>query len=264
MDLQLRGHRAYVTGTATGIGRDIVRQFVSEGVQVFAVDLALDVLRQYVRDESLDGVTCFGADLGTLQGCREAAAAAVAHFGGPPDILVNNAGIGRMLPFEEIGDDEAHRTFEVNFFSVYRTCRALVPQMYAAGGGAVVNVASDLANQPETVFVDYSASKAAVANLTKALARTYAPKVRVNAVHPGPIWTPLWTRPGGYLETVEKNYGRQGEEAVQALIVDRGIPMARMGDPAEVARAVVYLSSPVAGYTTGSGLGVDGGTSRGL
>lgn len=262
MDLQLAGKKVYVTGTATGIGREIVRRFAEEKATVFAVDIAFDTLREYIEADGLASVQPFRADLSTLEGCTEAADAAVVHFGAPPDVVVNNAGIGRMLPFEELSDEDFHRTFELNFFSVMRTCRRLLPQMVAAGGGAVVNVTSDLAGQPETVFVDYSASKAAMVNLSKTLARTYAPTIRVNDVSPGPIWTPLWFRSGGYLETLEKNYGLQGQAAIDELIRDREIPLGRLGEPGEVAAAVVFLASPVAAYTTGSSLGVNGGTVR--
>ena len=262
MDLQLAGKNVYVTGSATGIGAEIVRQFAAEGARVFAVDINLDALKAYVADDGLTSVEPFYADLSTLSGCNEAADAAVAHFGGAPDVVVNNAGIGRMLPFEELDDEDFHRTFELNFFSMMRTCKRLLPQMVAAGGGSVVNVTSDLAGQPDTVFVDYQASKAAMVNLSKTLARAYAPAIRVNDVSPGPIWTPLWSRPGGYLETVEANYGLKGEAAVNELVRDREIPMARLGNPADVAAAVVFLASPVSGYTSGSSLGVNGGTVR--
>ena len=101
-------------------------------------------------------------------------------------------------------------------------------------------------------------------SVAQSLALTYAPKVRVNSVAPGPIWTPFWWKPGGFLGTIEEAYGKEGDDAVEALIEDRGIPMARMGDPAEVARAAVFLASPAAGFTTGSVLGVDGGTVRAI
>jgi len=262
MDLQLDGKTVYVTGTATGIGRDVVRLFAQEGASVFAVDRAIDVLDDYVAEEKLTSVRTHEADLSQLEQCNGAADTAVRHFGGPPDILVNNVGIGRMLPFEELSDEDFHRTFELNFFAMARTCRRLVPRMHAAGGGSVVNVTSDLAGQPETVFVDYAASKAAVVSLSKTLARTYAPTVRVNDVSPGPIWTPLWFREGGYLETVEKNYGLKGDAAIAELIRDRQIPLGRLGEPVEVARAVLFLASPLAAYSTGATLGVNGGTVR--
>ena len=262
MDLRLTGKTVYVTGSATGIGAEIVKRFAAEGARVFAVDINIEALKTYISDEGLTSVEAHYADLSTLDGCNDAADAAVAHFGGAPDIVVNNAGIGRMLPFDKLSDEDFHRTFELNFFSMMRTCKRLLPQMAEAGGGAVVNVTSDLAGQPETVFVDYSASKAAMVNLSKTLARTYAPTIRINDVSPGPIWTPLWFRPGGYLETLETNYGVKGQAAIDELIRDREIPMGRLGEPAEVAAAVVFLASPLAGYTTGSSLGVNGGTVR--
>ncbi|MFG1921802.1 SDR family NAD(P)-dependent oxidoreductase [Cryptosporangium sp. NPDC048952] len=262
MDLQLNGRTAYVTGTATGIGREIVRLLAAEGASVFAVDRAIDDLTDYVTADGLETVRPYAADLAVLDECNAAADEAVRHFGGAPDILINNVGIGRMLPFEELTDEDFHRTFEVNFFAMARTCRRLVPLMAQRGSGAVVNVTSDLAGQPETVFVDYAASKAAVVSLSKTLARTYAPAVRVNDVSPGPIWTPLWFREGGYLETVEANYGLKGDAAIKELIRDREIPLGRLGEPVEVARAVVFLASPLAAYTTGSSLGVNGGTVR--
>jgi len=178
-------------------------------------------------------------------------------------VLVNNVGAGRLKTFEELSDDDFHRTFELNFFSMVRMCRVMVPAMYEAGHGAVVNVTSDLSRQAEDTIVDYAASKAAVASVAKSLARAYAPRVRVNNVAPGPIWTPFWTDEStGWLKNLEAAYGVRGEAAVQAFIDDRGIPAGRMGRPEEVADAILFLASDLAGFTTGSTLGVDGGTVR--
>jgi NAD(P)-dependent dehydrogenase (short-subunit alcohol dehydrogenase family) len=262
VDLQLTGKTAYVTGTATGIGREIIRLLATEGARIFAVDRAIDVLNDLIVSDRLDAVKTHYADLSIRDECNGAADAAVHHFGSAPDILINNVGIGRMLPFESLTDEDFHHTFELNFFAMARTCMRLIPLMKRGDGGSVVNVTSDLAGQPETVFVDYAASKAAMASLSKTLARTYAPTVRVNDVAPGPIWTPLWSRPGGYLETVEENYGLEGDAAIEALIHDREIPMGRLGNPEDIARAVVFLASPLSAYTTGASLGVDGGTVR--
>ena len=262
MKLGLEGSRAYVTGAATGIGREVVRLLSAEGASVFAVDIAGDLMEEYIETDGLRDVTPYVADLSTLDGVQSATAKFLAVDGLGPDVLVNNVGNGRMLPFEALDDDDWHRTFELNFFGMQRTCRELVPLMAELDSSAVVNVASDLAVQPESVFVDYSASKAAMVNLSRSLAQAYAPHVRVNVVNPGPIWTPLWTRPGGFLETVEAVYGRKGDEAITALIEDRGIPLQRMGTAKEVAQAVVFLASGAASFITGSTLGVNGGTVR--
>ena len=101
-------------------------------------------------------------------------------------------------------------------------------------------------------------------SLSKSLALQYAPQVRVNSVCPGPILTPFWSAPGGFLESIERQYSRSGDEALAAFIEDRHIPMGRMGTADDVARAIVYLASPASSFITGGVLGVDGGTVRAL
>lgn len=263
-DFGLEGRTVFLTGASTGIGRAALDAFASEGARIVAVDIREDVLVEHVREAGLQDVTPVRADLSTAQGVADAISAARDALGAQaPDILVNNVGAGRLNAFEDISDEEFHRTFELNFFSMVRISRAFVPEMYAAGKGAVVNVTSDLSRQAEDVIVDYAASKAAVASVAKSLARSYAPHVRVNNVAPGPIWTPFWSDENtGWLKDIEAAYDRKGQDAVQALIDDRGIPLGRMGRPEEVASAILFLSSDLAGYTTGSTLGVDGGTIR--
>lgn len=259
MDLGLTGRTALVTGAATGIGRATAELLVAEGAVVLAADIAETPLRE-LADASDGAVEIVVADLSTLEGCQAVADAALAFRGHAPDILVNNAGMGRIRSIDDVSDADWHATFELNFFATQRLSSAVLPYMRARAGAAVVNVISDLAQQPEPSFPDYSPSKAALANLTRLLAKEYAPDIRINAVHPGPIWTPLWSRPGGFLETIEGIYGKQGDEAVQALVADRGIPMRRMGTAEEVASCIVFLASARASFVTGSGLGVNGGT----
>src|SRR4029079_10079135 len=122
-------------------------------------------------------------------------------FGGSLDVLVNNVGAGAVRTFEQLSDADWDATMNLNFMSYVRAIRVVLP-ILREKGGAIVNNASDLARQPEPVPVDYSVSKAAVLALTKALARSEGPKIRVNAVAPGPVWTPFWTKPGGFAETM--------------------------------------------------------------
>ncbi|MFV0452368.1 MAG: SDR family NAD(P)-dependent oxidoreductase [Propioniciclava sp.] len=263
-DFGIAGRTVFLTGAATGIGQATLDTFVAEGARVVAVDIAGEALDDHITTAGIsDQVTAVHADLSHADGVAGAIAAGTEALGGAPDILINNVGAGTLSAFEEITDEVFHRTFELNFFSMVRVTRAFVPAMYAAGRGAVVNVTSDLSRQAEDSIVDYAASKAAVASVAKSLSRAYAPHVRVNNVAPGPIWTPFWSdEKRGWLQSIEAAYDRKGQEAVQALIDDRGIPLGRMGRPEDVAHAIVFLASDLAAYTTGSTLGVDGGTIR--
>src|SRR5712691_3055171 len=117
-------------------------------------------------------------------------------------------------------------SFEVNLMGCVRMCRALIPGMAARGGAAIVNTGSDLAKQPEPGVMDYGVCKAGLLYLTKALAKQYAPKVRVNAVLPGPIWTRMWTRPGGIADQLVQQYGAEDRDAaVKRFLEDRYLPL---------------------------------------
>ena len=258
MDYQLKGQTAYVSAGAHGIGEAIADLLTQEGVQVIVADHDEAAL----GDKTGKWRGTVTANLATAEGVEKAVAFALESFGKAPDILINNLGVGDSTPFEEITDDRWARSIDVNLMGTVRTCRALVPKMAAQGGGAVVNTGSDLAKQPEPAFIDYGASKAALLYLTKALAKQYAPAVRVNSVLPGPIWSRMWTRPGGIVDQLIAHYGVDRDAAVKRFLEDRQMPMG-IGNPADVAHAVVFLASPLARFITGAGLDI-GGTIRGL
>lgn len=264
MELNLTGKIAYVTGAATGIGAAVCAILIAEGMKVVAADIQKDDLEQHEAEFGRERYRAISVDLSTQEGTGEGAEAALSVFGASPSIVVNNVGAGKMLSFEEISDEQWHQTFELNLFAMVRTCRVLLPVMRVQGGGAIVNVASDLARQPEPLIVDYAASKAAILSVSKSMALANAPMVRVNTVCPGPIWTPFWYRSGGFLSAIERAYDAKSEEAVDRFIEDRAIPMQRMGTPDEVARLVAFLASDAAAFCTGGAYAVDGGTVRSL
>ena len=258
MDYQLKGKLAYVSAGAHGIGEAIADLLTQEGAQVVVADADAAVLREKARKWS----GSVAADLATAEGVDTAIGYALEQFGRAPDILINNLGVGNSAPFEDTTDEMWAKSFQVNLMGTVRTCRALVPRMAARGEGSVVNTGSDLAKQPEPGFMEYGTCKAGLLYLTKALAKQYAPAVRVNSVLPGPIWSRMWTRPGGIVDQLVDHYGLDRDASVKKFLEDRQMPMG-IGNPEDVAHAVVFLASPLARFITGAGLDI-GGTIRGI
>jgi NAD(P)-dependent dehydrogenase (short-subunit alcohol dehydrogenase family) len=258
MDYQLNGQTACVFAGAHGIGAAIADLLTAEGVRVVVADQDSEALAAKAGQWSGH----IAADLATADGMATAVASVLDTFGHAPDILINNLGVGNSSPFEEVTDEAWSSSFQVNLMGTVRASRALIPLMAARGTGAVVNTGSDLAKQPEPAFIDYGAFKAGLLYLTKALAKQYAPAVRVNAVLPGPIWSRMWTRPGGLVDQITAHYGLDREASVNQFLKDRQMPMG-IGHAEDVAHAAVFLASPRARFITGAGLDI-GGTIRGL
>jgi NAD(P)-dependent dehydrogenase (short-subunit alcohol dehydrogenase family) len=258
MDYQLRGQTACVFAGAHGIGAAIADLLAEEGATVVVADCDAEALA--ARAARWRGTVA--ADLATADGVATAVAAVLDTFGHAPDILINNLGVGNSTPFEAVSDEAWAASFQVNLMGTVRTSARLVPLMAARGAGAVVNTGSDLAKQPEPAFIDYGAFKAGLLYVTKALAKQYAPAVRVNAVLPGPIWSRMWTRPGGLVDQITAHYGLDRDASVQQFLHDRQLPMG-IGTAEDVAHAAVFLASPRARFITGAGLDI-GGTIRGL
>jgi NAD(P)-dependent dehydrogenase (short-subunit alcohol dehydrogenase family) len=258
MDYQLNGQLACVFAGAHGIGAAIANLLAEEGASVVVADRDAEALAQHSKGWR-GSVT---ADLATAEGVGAAVAHVLDAFGRAPDVLINNLGVGNAAPFEELTDDAWSASFQVNLMGAVRASRALIPLMAARGSGAVVNTGSDLAKQPEPAFMDYGAFKAGLLYLTKALAKQYAPTVRVNAVLPGPIWSRMWTRPGGLVDQITAQYGLDRDASVQQFLRDRQMPMG-IGHAEDVAHAAVFLASPRARFITGAGLDICG-TIRGL
>ncbi|HEV2275063.1 MAG TPA: SDR family oxidoreductase [Acidobacteriaceae bacterium] len=258
MDYQIRGKYAFINAGAHGIGEATADLLTQEGASVIVADKDAAALQE--RANRWAGVVA--ADLATASGVDKAVSHVLSTFGRAPDILVNNLGVGNSASFEELPDERWEQSFQINLMGCIRTCRELLPKMAEIGSASVVNMVSDLAKQPEPTMMDYGTCKAGLLYLTKALAVQYAPRVRVNAVLPGPIWTQMWTRPGGIVDQLVAAYGVDKEAALQRFLKERYMPLG-IGQPEDVAQAVVFLASPLAKFITGANLDI-GGTLRSL
>ena len=191
MESGLAGKVVLITGAANGIGRAAAIAFAGEGANLGLLDhdrAALDTVKDEAAAMGVK-VSTSSSDLATESGVSTGIREALSAHGGRLDVLVNNVGAGAVRSFDQLTDADWDATMNLNFMSYVRACRVALP-ILRERGGVIVNNASDLARQPEPVPVDYSVSKAAILALTKGLARAEAPKIRVNAVAPGPVWTP--------------------------------------------------------------------------
>ncbi|MFG1944749.1 SDR family NAD(P)-dependent oxidoreductase [Nonomuraea sp. NPDC048826] len=262
MDLQLSGRVAIVTGASKGIGLAVTRTLLGEGATVVAVSRKPGPELAGLGGDLLH----LPVDLMDPDAPGQVVARAVDEFGGL-DILVNNAGgppPGVALPrfsFMAPGDEDWRLMFEFNLFAVVRLIRAAIPPMLERGGGSIVNVSSGSARLPAPMNVDYSAAKAALNNVTKALSEEFAPQgIRVNTVSPGPVRTAWWTEEGGAADILAGQTGADRDAVLDRVapeLMNLSIP--RLVDPQEVADAIALLASPRSAATTGADLAVDAG-----
>ncbi|KAJ1682145.1 hypothetical protein LUZ63_022635 [Rhynchospora breviuscula] len=245
---RLEGRKALITGADSGIGAATAIAFAREGASVAMSYLPeekadADRIAGILREAGATVVQIPG-DLRDAEYCRALVAQAVEELGGL-DILVNNG--GKQLFNEDLTtltDEQFDATFKTNVYAMFWVTKAALPHLPA--GSAIINTTSIQAYSPSAILVDYASTKATINAFTKALGQQLAPKgIRVNAVAPGPIWTPLQVSDGQPQEKVAEF----GEET----------PLGRMGQPAELAPAYVYLASAESSYVIGETLNVNGG-----
>jgi NAD(P)-dependent dehydrogenase (short-subunit alcohol dehydrogenase family) len=268
MDLKLEGKRVLVTGSSSGIGEAIAREFAQEGASVVVHGRNAERAKR-VADSINSGTAASKKGravvaLGDLSKDSEAdavASKAIELLGGI-DILVNNAGGADegMKPWLETPPEQWAETYSQNVLSFVRLIRRLVPGMKQAKWGRVIQIASGVATQPFPMGPDYGAAKAAMVNATVSFAKDLANTgITVNTVSPGPIFTPALERAFRDIAKQQgwgEDWAEIEKKAVQFLVPN---PAGRIGTPADVAAAVLFLASPRGGYVNGSNLRVDGG-----
>jgi NAD(P)-dependent dehydrogenase (short-subunit alcohol dehydrogenase family) len=237
----LAGRPAIITGGARGIGYAVASRLQQAGAKLALFDSDADGVAKAAS--ALDALA-FEVDVRDAGAVNRAVAEAHERMGGLA-ILVNNAGIGALQPFHEYSDESFADLIAVNLTGTFHCMRAAIPLMLTGGGGAIVNNASGSGVRPTRGEMPYSAAKAGVIAMTSSAAQEYGPTVRVNAVSPGVIRTPL-------TELLFKIPGALDP-------VERSTPLGRTGDADEVADVIYFLCSDLSSYVTGQNLVIDGG-----
>ncbi len=244
---RLSGKVALITGADSGIGRAVALAFAREGADVLISYLdegedAQETLR--VVQQAGHKAVAVAGDISQEAHCQQVVQRAIEEFG-RLDILVNNAAFQRTYgSIAEIPAAELQYTFATNIFSMFYLCKAALPHL--SKGATIINTSSIEAVQPEPMLLAYAATKAAIVNFTKGLAKELAPQgIRVNSVAPGPVWTPLI--PSTMPPEQVASFGQQ-------------VPLQRPAQPVELAPAYVYLASQESSYVSAQTIGVTGGT----
>ena len=247
---RLAGKVALITGAASGQGRAAAQLFSQHGAAIVVVDVNDDGARETVERVARDGgrATAVHADVSIRRECDAMVAAATETYG-RLDVLYNNAAIqmsGRLVDTtEEMWDI----TIATNLSAIFWACRAAIPVMLAGDGGTIVNTSSTLGQQGSEGYAVYGAAKAGLIALTRQIAVEYGPRVRANVIAPGSIDTPRFRK---------VTNDRDDAERFLAML-ERTIPMHRLGVADDVARVALFLASDASAYTSGAVIPCDGG-----
>jgi 7-alpha-hydroxysteroid dehydrogenase len=240
------GKVAVVTGAGRGLGAATARALAEAGADVVISSRTVEDLEMVAK--AIEGcgrrAVTVPADLSDTEAVTGLVGTAVAELGGV-DIVVNNVGGTMPRPFLDTSEGFFERAFHFNVTTAVALTQAATPVMLERGGGSVVNISSVLGRVPGRGYLAYGTAKGALAHATRLLAADLAPRIRVNAVSVGAVTTSA-------LEVVVDDDGLRGR-------VEAATPLRRIGDPEEVAAAVLFLASPAGGYVTGRVLPVDGG-----
>lgn len=249
---RLEGKVALVTGGARGIGRAICVAFAREGARVAVADRLAEEANTTAKAIGGKGLVMDVTDLASIRAGVEE----IEKTWGGIDILVNNAGIFNMAPIEEVTMEDYRRQYDVNVAGTLFTIQAVVPGMKKRGkGGAIINFSSQAGRRGEPNISVYCSTKAAVISITQSLALELAGDgIRVNAIAPGVVDTPMWSTVDGLFAKYENR-----EIGEKKRLVGQAVPLGHMGRPEEIADPCVFLACDEARYITAQTLNVDGG-----
>ena len=238
---RLADRRILITGAASGLGAAIAALFASEGAKLTLLDR--DKIGATAKAKELSAFA-IGADVTDFGAMKDAAGRAAQKMGGV-DGIVNAAGILQYRLFEVTESVDWQKTIAVNLTGPWNVCRAMLPHLRKAEAATIVNIASGLGLRPASHYSTYAASKGGLIALTKALAIELAPAIRVNALCPGAVETPM-TAP------LLRDPAKRAQAAAN-------YPLGRLGDPLEIAHAALFLAGSESGFVTGIAMPVDGG-----
>ena len=254
---RLQGRHALLTGAGGGIGLAVAEAFLAEGARCTVVDLSPSPSAGVAAllAANADRLAYANADVSKTDTLSALVDAATQRFG-TVDVLFNNAAVFDMAPLLESDERMYQRMFDVNVKGMFFTMQAVLARLVAAGQpGSVINMSSQAGRRGEALVSHYCASKAAVISYTQSAALAMAPHgIRVNAISPGVIDTPMWA----HVDSLFARYEglKPGEKKIA---VGKAVPLGRMGVPQDVAGAAVFLASAESAYITAQTLNVDGG-----
>ncbi|MEO8157174.1 MAG: 3-oxoacyl-ACP reductase family protein [Betaproteobacteria bacterium] len=244
--ISLEGKTALVTGAASGIGRAIALILARAGARIAVNHLGRAAeARHVVKEIAAAGASAIEVEADITKAAKvEAMVNKVRGALGQIDILVNNAGVILEKPFLETTEEDWDFVLNADLKGVFLCSRAVMPAMVERGNGVVINIASELGFLGRERYAPYCAAKAGVIGLTRSMAREFAPQIRVNAIAPGPINTPMLSLDNMSAEMLEK---------------ERAIPARRVGEPSDIAGTALFLASDLASFYYGQVLSPNGG-----
>jgi NAD(P)-dependent dehydrogenase (short-subunit alcohol dehydrogenase family) len=247
---ELAGKVALITGSASGQGRAAAQLFAEHGAAIVVVDVDDDGAGETVAriEQSSGRAIAVHADVSTRRDCDAMVATAVDTYG-RLDVLYNNAAIQMSGRLVETTEEMWDVTIATNLSAIFWACRAAIPHMVAGDGGSIINTSSTLGQQGSEGYAAYGAAKAGLIALTRQIAVEYGPKVRANVIAPGSIDTPRF----------RKVTERMDDAGSFLAMLQRTIPLGRLGLADDVARLALFLAGDGSGYTSGAVIPCDGG-----